>query len=106
MPDVLGEKELRAQYDEALKTIDVQRKQIDSLKNDRTADVSWHAVDVRDYFAGLAMLAELVTAGALEEPREALREVARRTGRTMLGQAAHNSYQMADEMLEAREADE
>lgn len=63
---------------------------------------SYTGKSLRDDFAGLAMLAELQSAGSFKGPAEALRQAATRAGRTIEQQIACNSYQMADAMLAER----
>lgn len=57
-----------------------------------------------DYFAAKAMHAELVTAGALEGPRDALVEAACEAGRDIEDHIAFNAYKMADAMIAQRKA--
>lgn len=59
-------------------------------------------MSLRDYFAALAMHAELNTAGALEEPAKALAEEAENAGRSIEAQIAFNAYTLADAMLKER----
>jgi hypothetical protein len=59
-------------------------------------------MELRDYFAAKAMHAEVVTAGALPEPRQALVDAAHEAGRTPIEQIAFNAYLLADTMLAQR----
>lgn len=63
----------------------------------------YEGMSLRDYFAARAMHAELVTAGALEGPRDALVEAAEEAGQTVEQRIAFNAYRLADAMLKARE---
>ena len=60
---------------------------------------------LRDYFAAKAMQAELISSGGDYAPEAAttLAEAARRAGRSVARQIAHNAYKIADAMLKARE---
>ena len=58
---------------------------------------------LRDYLAAKAMHAELVTAGALEGPRDALVNAANHAGVPVEEWMAHNAYRMADAMIAERD---
>lgn len=64
--------------------------------------VSYAGMSLRDYFAAKAMHAELVTAGALEGPRDALVEAACVAEREIEDQVAFNAYKLADAMIAQR----
>jgi hypothetical protein len=68
---------------------------------------SW-GMSLRDYFAGQALIAEVITtcSDATPESAEALIQAARANGQTLTQRIAHNAYRMADAMLKAREAHE
>lgn len=71
----------------------------------RQSDINGPAeagMSLRDYFAAKAMHAEIVTAGALEGPRDALVEAACAAGRDVEDQIAFNAYRLADAMLRER----
>lgn len=79
------------------------------MGNNGYADVEDHdsnseqeGMSLRDYFAAKAMHAELVTAGALPDPAEALSRAATEAGQTIVERIAFNSYQLADAMLAER----
>lgn len=57
---------------------------------------------LRDMLAAVAMHAELVTAGALLGPAQALAEAAEEAGRSIEAQIAFNAYEVADAMLRER----
>lgn len=67
-----------------------------------TTDDCEHGMSLRDYFAAKAMHAELVTAGALPEPRDCLVAEAEKAGRPVERQIAYNAYRLADAMLSER----
>lgn len=62
------------------------------------------AVGLRDLFAGLAMLGEIITStsDATPESSQALLEAAERGRRDPVDQVALNAYRWADAMLKAR----
>lgn len=57
-------------------------------------------VSLKNYFAGLAMQAELITAGACRDAADSLVVAAKRAGRTVEQHIAVNAYSMASTMLE------
>lgn len=57
---------------------------------------------LRDYFAALAMHAELVTNGVPGEACEALIEAAVKANRSVEDQMAFNAYEIADAMIAER----
>lgn len=59
-------------------------------------------MSLRDYFAAKAMHAELNTAGAFDDPAEALITAAEIAGRTIEQQIAFNAYKLADAMIVQR----
>lgn len=61
-------------------------------------------MSLRAYFAAKALYAELVTAGALPGPRDALVRAAQEQGRSVEDQMAHNAVAMADALLKALSA--
>ena len=58
---------------------------------------------LRDYFAALAMHAELNTAGANKGAAKALNAGAQRDGHTVEDHIAYNAYGVADAMLKIRQ---
>ena len=61
-----------------------------------------HGMTLRDHFAGLAMQAELSSAGMDNEAAQALADAAERAGRDVESQIAWNAYAVADAMLKER----
>lgn len=62
-------------------------------------------ISLRDHFAGLAMLGEMITSfsDATPEAAEMFREAAHEWGHEPLEHLAFNAYRIADAMLAARE---
>ncbi len=65
---------------------------------------AYPGMTLRDAFAGLAMLGEIITStsDATPESSQALATAAKRAGRSPEEHVAFNAYQWADAMLEAR----
>lgn len=62
------------------------------------------AVDIRDYFAAKAMQAQVMTDMVPGEACDALLEAAERAGQDPVYRLALASYEIADAMMEARDA--
>ncbi len=69
---------------------------------DTRAAMGESGMSLRDYFAAKAMHAELVTAGALEQPAVALAKAAEAMGQSIEERIAFNAYALADAMLAER----
>lgn len=59
-------------------------------------------MSLRDYFAIKFAHAEVMTAGAFEEPRAVLVEAAAKNGQSVEDRIAFNAYRLADAMIAAR----
>lgn len=79
---------------------------LDQRERDTTVLQGSELTRLRDKFAGLAMHAELLSAGSFKGPALALAEAAKHEGRTIERQIAHNAYTLADAMLFERAAPE
>ena len=67
------------------------------------APLSTQAMSLRDFFAAFAMHAELLSAGTLPEPRDALVKAAESECLDVEDKIARNAYEVADAMLRERE---
>lgn len=78
-------------------------QELESDINDNQYISASHGMSLLDHFAGLAMHAELSTAGMECEAAHALRAAALANGQTVEQRIACNSYGVAEAMLAERE---